>query len=219
MRLALFDLDDTLVDRHGAYLRWSAEFAEDHRLPGESKAWLRAAPAIWPGPKDRMLAVARKRFGLNATVDQLWEQYRRRMPQLVNVRPGVLDGLDRLRHNGWTIGIVSNGAADNQLGKIRHTGLIDRIDGHCLSGEVGLRKPDPRIFDLAARRAGVSTCVGAWMIGDDPGLDIVGGHAAGMQTYWISHDREWDHRRPEPDRRAPDTSDAIAGLLAPMAGL
>ncbi|MEO3873016.1 hypothetical protein ABGB18_29735 [Nonomuraea sp. B12E4] len=32
---------------------------------------------------------------------------------------------DRLRAAGWTVGIVTNGTADNQTGKIERTGLAE----------------------------------------------------------------------------------------------
>jgi hypothetical protein len=44
---------------------------------------------------------------------------------------------------------------DNQLGKIRNTGLAELVDGWCISDEVGVRKPDPKIFQLTAQRCGM----------------------------------------------------------------
>ncbi|MFF5172397.1 hypothetical protein ACFY3U_07165 [Micromonospora sp. NPDC000089] len=39
-RLALFDLDNTLVDRSAAFRRWAAEFCADRHLPDDALAWL-----------------------------------------------------------------------------------------------------------------------------------------------------------------------------------
>ncbi|MGV9408684.1 HAD family hydrolase [Nocardia sp. NPDC003693] len=213
-RFALFDLDDTLIDLSGAYARWAAEFAERHRLNADSISWLNAAPRVFPGPKNRLLARAKDRFGLADSVDELWTQYRRRIPELARTRSGVLDGLALLRREGWAVGIVTNGALDNQLGKIRRTGLAEHVDGYVISGEVGVRKPDPRIFGLAAQHAGAETAEGGWIVGDDPILDIRGGLAAGMSTCWVTHGREWPGGDPEPDVSAQDTCDAIDALLA-----
>ncbi|MFI1234477.1 HAD family hydrolase [Nocardia salmonicida] len=213
-QFALFDLDDTLVDTSGAYARWAAEFTEHHRLPADSIDWLLLAPKALPGPKDRLLTAAKSRFALRDTVDELWSRYRRRMPELIRTRPGVLEGLERLRNTGWILGIVTNGAHDNQLGKILSTGLAECVNGICISGEVGLRKPDPRIFHLAARRSQTESAVGGWMIGDDPDLDIRGGQAAGMKTCWVTHDRQWESAEIHPDTSALDTQDAIDLLLS-----
>jgi len=39
------------------------------------------------------------------------------------------------------------------------------LDACCISGELSIRKPDPRIFEIAAARCGESLD-DAWMIGD-----------------------------------------------------
>ncbi|MEV6071414.1 HAD family hydrolase [Nocardia sp. NPDC052001] len=212
----MFDLDNTLIDQSGAYSRWAAEFAERHRLGDDSISWLTNAPKTFPGPKDRLLAQAKARFGLLDSVDELWMQYRRRIPELARTRPGVLEGLARLRREGWMVGIVTNGAVDNQLGKIRRTGLAEHVDGFAISGAVGVRKPDPQIFGLAAQRAGAETAEGGWMVGDDPILDIRGGHSAGMSTCWVTHGREWTSGEPGPDASAQDTGDAVDTVLTLM---
>ncbi|GAB2928027.1 hypothetical protein ACFMQL_04380 [Nonomuraea fastidiosa] len=45
MPLALFDLDNTLIDRHAAFERWAAEFAAQRRLGAEAVPWLVTCPA------------------------------------------------------------------------------------------------------------------------------------------------------------------------------
>jgi putative hydrolase of the HAD superfamily len=62
---------------------------------------------------------------------------------------------------------------------------LDRIAAAvCISEEVGANKPDPRIFETAASRAGVPLD-GAWMIGDDLGADIAGAAAVGVRSVWV----------------------------------
>ncbi|UOB09705.1 HAD family hydrolase [Streptomyces sp. HP-A2021] len=100
------------------------------------------------------------------------------MPGLVRCDPKVLDGLSQLRASGWRVGIVSNGMADNQLSKIERSGLGERVDACCVSGDVGFRKPDVRIFQLAADRCGLALADGGWMIGDNPEHDIADASAA-----------------------------------------
>ncbi|MFI6811893.1 HAD family hydrolase [Nonomuraea sp. NPDC050328] len=63
------------------------------------------------------------------------------------------------------------------------------------SGLEGVRKPDPRLFELAAQR-----CGGGWMVGDDLTADIQGAAAAGLRTIWVDHgssvgDACWRARR------------------------
>ncbi|MFD7659240.1 HAD family hydrolase, partial [Actinosynnema sp. NPDC059797] len=211
LTLVLFDLDDTLVDLTGAFTRWAGEFAAEHDLPGGAVTWLVEAGRRSRGPKDRLFAEVRDRFGLAEPVAELWARYRARVPELVAVRPGVAEGLVALRAAGWRIGVVTNGLPDNQLGKLRRTGLVDLVDGWCASGEVGLRKPDPEIFRVAARRCGVP--LAGWVVGDDPVLDVEGGRRAGLRTCWVDHGRPWPGDSTPPDLVAGDTHLAIRHLL------
>ncbi|MFB9526709.1 HAD family hydrolase [Nonomuraea roseola] len=130
----------------------------------------------------------RERFVLSGSVEELWMAYRRRMPHLVQCRADVLEGLGRLLASGWKVGIVTNGTADNQLGKIQRSGLADVVDAYALSGHEGVRKPERALFEIAARRCGASLAEGGWMVGDRFGADIEGGGAAGLRTIWINRD-------------------------------
>jgi HAD superfamily hydrolase (TIGR01509 family) len=69
-------------------------------------------------------------------------------------------------------------------------GLRPLVDSVCVSSVVGLRKPDPAIFRLAAEGLG-KRMAGSWMVGDSPTHDIAGAGAAGLNTVWIARDREW----------------------------
>jgi hypothetical protein len=51
---------------------------------------------------------------------------------------------------------------DNQIGKLRRTGILALLDGWCVSEEVGIRKPDPAIFALARQRGLLSTPCHRW---------------------------------------------------------
>jgi putative hydrolase of the HAD superfamily len=121
-RLALFDLDNTLVDRQLGFSAWAAEFADERQLGGEAARWLIAADRRGAGPRDHFFREVREHFGLAEPVEELWAAYRARMPGLVRCDPKVLDGLSQLRASGWRVGIVSNGTADNQLAKIERSG-------------------------------------------------------------------------------------------------
>lgn len=184
-RLAFFDLDNTLVDLTEAFQVWAGEFADDHRLSPEAVDWLLALDRTGLPHREEFFARVRDHFTLSASADELWSRYRRRMPYLVRCRPEVLDGLTRLRASGWRVGIVTNGTADNQLGKIQQTGLADVVDAWALSGIEGIRKPATGLFEIAARRCGAALARGGWMIGDNLIADIAGGRAAGLRTILI----------------------------------
>jgi putative hydrolase of the HAD superfamily len=182
--LALFDLDNTLIDRLAGFKRWAAEFAAGLGLEEAAVDWLVALDADGSVPMRTFFGRVRERFGLAEPADELWRAYRARLPFLVSCPDEALAGLDRLRAAGWAVGIVTNGMTDNQTGKIRRTGLAGRVDGWAISDAEGVRKPDARLFEIGAERCGASLG-GGWMVGDDPGKDIAGGRGAGLRTIWI----------------------------------
>jgi HAD superfamily hydrolase (TIGR01549 family) len=183
-RLALFDLDDTLIALPPAFRRFAVDFAEQRRLPEGSVEWLVGA---W-NPlqrRDAYFATVCEHFALTESVEELWRHYRRTMPQYVVLREEVRDGLAALRRAGWRLGIVTNGEADNQLGKIERTGLDRLVDSVAVSGALGVRKPDAEIFRIAAEGAGCAPADGGWMVGDNAAADIAGAAAVGLRTIWV----------------------------------
>ena len=198
-RLALFDLDNTLVNLDEAFQRWAAEFAGGYGLGREAVDWLLALDQAGYPHREIFFAKVRERFVLTESVEELWGRYRKRMPYLVRCRPEVMDGLSRLRASGWKVAIVTNGTADNQLGKIQRTGLAKVVDAYALSGVDGMRKPNIGLFEVAAKRCGAVLADGGWMIGDHLVAEIGGGSAAGLRTIWVDrgtwpdHDHNADH--------------------------
>jgi len=215
--LALFDLDDTLIDRRTAFNAWAEEFVAARGLEDAALTFLVVADAHHSGPMDGFFATVCQTFDLPESPSQLWVQYRRRMPELASCRVEDLDALRRLRQAGWRIGIATNGMADNQLGKIRNTGLDRLVDAWCVSDEVGIRKPDPEIFRLAVARCGGSPDGGGWMVGDNLVLDIAGGQAAGLRTIWLQPRRRpesWSFVGPAPEFTVDSVAEAVEVLLA-----
>lgn len=87
------------------------------------------------------------------------------------------------------IGIITNGAhdehTDSQLSKVRHLGLSKRIQSLTISGEIGVRKPNIEIFEVACERADVLP-EEAIFVGDTVENDIVGANRAGMTSVFIN---------------------------------
>jgi putative hydrolase of the HAD superfamily len=212
-RLALFDLDNTLVDHDEAFRRWAEEFADDHGLDAEAVERLVALNGHGYLPREALFAQVKEDFGIDGQVEDLYAAYRRRMPRLARCPQQVRDGLTRLRTAGWRVAIVTNGRADNQLGKIRSTGLDEVVDAWAVSGAEGVRKPERGLFEIAATRAGASLGAGGWVIGDHPVMDVAGGRAIGFATIWIDRGT-WAGQEPAPDHTVTDVTEAIGILLS-----
>ncbi|MEV8038984.1 HAD family hydrolase [Streptomyces sp. NPDC086182] len=210
MRLALFDLDNTLVSRSTAFPHAIADLCNDRNYGPDVEAWLLAELGQRAAPTD--FVRLRKAFGLEAPALQLWQEYVDRMANAVTCRPEVVDGLARLRAATWTVGVVTNGAGDIQRAKLAATGLAALIDGVAVSGDLEIRKPDRRLYELAASRCGLRLEDGGWMVGDNPVGDIGGGHQAGLRTIWL-RGRSWPEDLPAADHVVEDVTGAITILL------
>jgi len=70
--------------------------------------------------------------------------------------PDAVTCLKALKEAGFITGILSNGSPDMLLAAVRSSGLEAHLD-HVLSIEdVGIYKPDPKVYQLAVDRIGVS---------------------------------------------------------------
>lgn len=106
--------------------------------------------------------------------------------------PDVLAQLNELASIGEQLVIVTNGDGQQQRMKLRRTGLAEIVTGSAISGELGFKKPDARIF--AAAREMTDADGVAWMVGDHVQVDTVGGRASGLATAWVTHGRPWSEQ-------------------------
>ncbi len=92
---------------------------------------------------------------------------------------------------GQRLGIISNGAREQQIGKLQRAGLLRHFSVMVFSEDVGLGKPAPKIFLEACRQAGEepSECI---HIGDDLTADVHASHAVGMTPIWLDRTGEPD---------------------------
>jgi HAD superfamily hydrolase (TIGR01509 family) len=211
--LLLCDLDDTLVDRGRIFGQWVADFTRPLEVSDQDLAWIDALDGGGLTPREDFFAGLVQRLRLAVPVSDLVEEWTHDFPRRYRCDPGVREGLMDARDQGWSLGVVTNGDATVQGRKATAAGLDELVDAVCISGAVGVRKPERRIFELAAERAGVPLDDG-WMIGDNPEADIGGGRGAGLRTVWLSRGRNWPHHDYQPDQQAPDPAAAIRQVLA-----
>lgn len=210
MRLALFDLDGTLVDRRSALADAIADLSHDHGYGPEIERWLMTELADRADVRD--FERLRATFNVNESAEHLWRVYIDRLAAAVTCHPDVLEGLRRLKANSWNIGVATNGSSDIQRAKVQAAGLADLIDGIAASGDIDVRKPDPRLFELAAARCGTQLTPTDWMIGDNPETDIVGARNAGLRAVWV-RGRPWPEGLAVPHHAVDDVLEAIDYLL------
>lgn len=212
-RLALFDLDDTLIDRASGFREWARAFVSDRGLGGDAEvSWLVETDDDWLVNRPEFLGRVRDRFELTETVEELLAGYRADYPRrLPHPAPETVAALGGLAESGWKLGIVTNGDP-TQDEVICLTGLDEIVDGWAVSSIVGARKPDPSIFRAAARACACSLD-GAVVVGDSPEADVAGAIACGLPSVWITRGRTWSEIAYAPTFVADSVVDAVSFLV------
>ena len=87
----------------------------------------------------------------------------------------------------YDLGVVTNGNAD-----VRRIGLGHHFKFVLCAEDIGIAKPDARLFHEALLRGGVAAGA-AVHVGDHPGDDIAGAQLAGMRAVWFNPGgKHWD---------------------------
>ena len=110
----------------------------------------------------------------------------------------VTDVLASLKDQ-YIMGILSDGQTLWALPELRAAGLEKYFTSVTVSGDYGFRKPDPRFYDIALKKMGLSP-EEVLYIGNDMYRDIYGAHEAGMKTVFFKSN-QGDHEKhgAEPD--------------------
>ncbi|WP_299533777.1 HAD family hydrolase [uncultured Streptomyces sp.] len=208
MRLLMIDLDNTLVDRDAAFRDAVTEFVTAHALPAGEVAWLTGVDASGHAPREDVALAMTRRYGDGVPPDAVRRLLDTGAADRVVLEDPVRQALGRAEAARWAVVVVTNGRVAQQEKKIRRTGLAALVRGWVVSEGIGLRKPDPRIFQAAAETAGVPL-KGAWMIGDSARADIAGAAAVGAVGVWVSGGRPWTETGYRPDHVTRDVVEAV----------
>ncbi|GDX05476.1 pyrimidine 5'-nucleotidase [Buttiauxella sp. A111] len=99
--------------------------------------------------------------------------------------PGAVSLLNALKDK-VKIGIITNGFTALQQIRLERTGLRDYFDLLVISEQVGVAKPDRKIFDFTFEEMGNPPRERVLMVGDTAESDILGGINAGIPTCWLN---------------------------------
>ncbi len=134
---------------------------------------------------------------LNTSPELLNKEYMRAMGDICHLLPGAKELIEALSGKVH-LGIITNGFSDLQTVRLERTGMLTYFEQVIISEEVGIAKPDRRIFDHALTLIGNPDRNRVLMVGDNPHSDIAGGLNAGITTCWLNA-----HGIPSPDTVAP----------------
>jgi putative hydrolase of the HAD superfamily len=201
-RPVIFDLYNTLID--GADDERDRVLGDMADILGVSPyALVRAYRESWPErlvgwTVEETIRIITGRLGIDATPEQVGAaaELRRGLPGRLFglVSDDVHAVLDSLRADGHPLALISNATAESAEAW-PHGPLAGRLDVVIFSSAVGLAKPDPAIYHLAAGKLGVapSRCV---FVGDGSDDELAGAQAVGMTVFRTTEFRDtlpsWD---------------------------
>jgi HAD superfamily hydrolase (TIGR01662 family) len=100
--------------------------------------------------------------------------------------PNAHATLAQLAGEGYRLGLISNASDDGNVQRlIDNAGLRRWFDPILVSAAVGVRKPNPRIFEMALEAWGLPAEAVA-MVGDTLGADVLGAQLAGLRSVWLT---------------------------------
>lgn len=205
--IIFFDLDDTLLDHKGAETR-ALEFVHDVFLPIAEvplEHWIDAYKKVNKGlwelygeGKITRKELHFRRFyepmnqlgvGEELNKEQLKElAHVVGKDYMLNYRhhwewiPGAKEVYYEIQKK-YPIGILTNGFAETQRLKMDYFQLWDTAETVVISEEVGVMKPNPKIFKHAQ---GSRMPQDVLYVGDSLTSDVIGGSEAGWRTVWYA---------------------------------
>ncbi|MCW5874993.1 MAG: HAD family hydrolase [Anaerolineales bacterium] len=130
----------------------------------------------------------------------------------------TLSTLQALRAAGYTLGILSNAGDDDDVQTLVDKAEIRPYFELVLSSAAcGVRKPNPRIFEIALERMGLQASETA-MVGDTLGADILGAKNAGLYSIWLTRHADTPGNRDHQDTITPDAKISTLSELLLLLG-
>lgn len=156
----------------------------------EIRETIRRAPLLEPDPSQAICSVLQKWGSAEVEIslgEALFEALRVRIPNSRPLFADALPTLAELRRRGFLLGIVTNRLWGGEpfYEDLATIGLLDyfEIKHIAISGDLGIRKPNPRIFEHALDLLQVAPEETA-MIGDSLSADILGAQPLGITSIW-----------------------------------
>lgn len=213
MPLLFLNLDNTLLDRAGAFRAWAEGFLAEVGAPSEDIEWLLSVDANGLTDRWDVADAVRERYQLRTPSVDLVDELHAGLVEHTKLDPLVACALRIADEAGWVPVVVTNGTVRQQDARIRRTGLDRYVADWVVSEQAGVSKPNPRIFALAAERVRMRLH-GAWVVGDSPEADIGGAAATGLPSVWLHRGRSWMESRYTPTLSVGGLIPAIATVLA-----
>jgi putative hydrolase of the HAD superfamily len=203
LAVAIFDLDQTLLDQRSAANAAAIAWAADHGIADADVAsrWSAIATRHYRryqsreiGFEDQRRERVREFLALTLSDDEassIFNGYLERYEAGWRLFEDAVPALRRAAAAGLRVAILTNGERSQQQRKLERFSLDAEIDLILCSSDLPAGKPDPRTYAAVTSHFGASSDE-AIMIGDSLEADYQGALASGMRARLL--DRDDKHR-------------------------
>jgi putative hydrolase of the HAD superfamily len=195
IKAVIFDLDNTLLDRTLTFRSFSSSFLSHYfsHLDVTQHLLDLIIEIDQDGYKDKEELFAQllelSYWQDKPQLSELMAYYSREYVRSAVLMNGAREVVQYVRTK-YKVGVITNGKTPIQYGKMDQLGIRNDFDLIIVSEEVGIKKPDRRIFEMALDKLELKPeqCI---YIGDHPVNDIEGAAKAGMETIWMKVNQPW----------------------------
>lgn len=200
IKAIIFDLDNTLYEYHSVNkksleevyktLRKEIKISKSRFLKifNESKKEVRKELDHSPDSHDRIVYFKRFCEKLDLHLDlilKLYHVYSNSFLKLIRQRKGVKKTFKRLKEKKLKIIVLTNEVVEIQLKKLKQLGLTKYIDYFITSEDVGVDKPDKKIFLYVLKKIKTKPSE-VIMVGDSEKDDIFGANQVKIKNVLLT---------------------------------
>lgn len=203
MKVVFFDINDTLINHSHAQevaIKKMASLLSEQNEAEFIKIWEKIATKYWTLFGEKKTTFEEQRLG---RIKSVWNHFRVKLTtqqtnqyadyyvsyykKALKVNPTLKVFLELLEANHIPIGVISNGYGPIQRDRLKAVGIDPYLADHLIfiSEEIGIAKPNQKIFEMAETKAGVRPS-DIIFLGDDLKNDIEPSKKRGWKTILIT---------------------------------
>lgn len=202
----LFDLDDTLLNGKKSARIYARKFADSYKdnlnyyVSDEQIEDILQLKGKNFMSRERLFITLYQNYPwiVKPTLPEILEFWAENYPKSSVLYDGLDEILQTIIEKGIKIAVVTNGPSAFQNAKIDQLGLRKYVKEFIISEEVGFKKPEPEIYQIAMKKLMAKTQT-TLFVGDNPNTDILGAFRLGLKTAWMANDYIWEEKSFEPD--------------------
>lgn len=198
IKAILFDLDNTLMDRDRTFRGFARQLISERvKVSGPEETeriieYMIESDADGYRPKEGFFKelIQELPWIVKPDLTELKSYYDKNYMSHARIMEHAVETLKACRSLGLKLGIITNGFSHLQHRKIDLLELRDHFDAIVVSGDIGIKKPDERIYRLALKKLGVRA-EDTVIVGDHPRNDIWGAAQIGIRGIWLLRKHVW----------------------------